>query len=63
MFKDGLVMYLQKELCKSFLNFILLKLKSPIAIFQVKGSDRLCKVVKLNMQCCGKLLSDSFETY
>ena len=25
MFKDGLVMYLQKELYKSFLNFILLK--------------------------------------
>ena len=29
----------------------------------VKGSDRLCKVVALSMQCCGKLLSDSFETY
>ena len=29
----------------------------------LKGSDRLCKVVKLSMQCCGKLLSDSFETY
>ena len=28
-----------------------------------KGSDRLCKVVELSMQCCGKLLSDSFETY
>ena len=24
----------------------------------IKGSDRLCKVVKLSMQCCGKLLSD-----
>ena len=23
----------------------------------------LCKVVKLSMQCCGKLLLDSFETY
>ena len=22
------------------------------------GSDRLCKVVELRMQCCGKLLSD-----
>ena len=22
-----------------------------------KGSDRLCKVVKLSIQCCGKLLS------
>ena len=29
----------------------------------VKGSDRLCKVVELSMQFCGKLLSDSFETY
>ena len=29
----------------------------------VKGSDRLCKVVELSMQYCGKLLSDSFETY
>ena len=28
----------------------------------IKGSDRLCKVVNLSMQCCGKLLSDSFET-
>ena len=29
----------------------------------LKGTDRLCKVVELRMQCCGKLLSDSFETY
>ena len=29
----------------------------------VKGSDWLSKVVELSMQCCGKLLSDSFETY
>ena len=28
----------------------------------IKGSGRLCKVVELSMQCCGKLLSDSFET-
>ena len=28
-----------------------------------KGSDRLCKVAELSMQCCGKLLQDSFETY
>ena len=32
-------------------------------IVMLKGSDRLCKVVELSMQCCGKLLSDSFETY
>ncbi len=25
----------------------------------LKGSDQLCKVVELSMQCCGKLLSDS----
>jgi len=28
-----------------------------------KETDRLCKVVELGMQCCGKLLSDSFETF
>ena len=28
-----------------------------------KGSDWLCKVAELSMQCCGQLLSDSFETY
>jgi len=32
-------------------------------IIQIKGNDRLCKVVELSMQCCGKHLSDSFETY
>ena len=26
-------------------------------------TDRLCKVVKLSMQCCGQILKDSFETY
>ena len=30
---------------------------------EFKGSNQLCKVVELSMQCCGKLLSDSFETY
>ena len=30
---------------------------------ELKGSDRLCKIVELSMQCCGKLPSDSFETY
>jgi len=34
--------------------------KSVFASF--KGSDQLCKVVELSMQCCGKLLSDSFKT-
>ena len=29
----------------------------------VKGSDRLCMVVKLSMQYCGQILQDSFETY
>ena len=35
-------------------NFVLL---------QFKGTDRLCKVVELSMQCCGQILQDSFETY
>ena len=29
----------------------------------LKGTDRLCKVVKLSMQCCGQILEDSFEPY
>ena len=29
----------------------------------INGTDRQCKVVELSMQCCGKLLSYSFETY
>ena len=28
----------------------------------LKGTDRLCKEVKLSMQCCGQILQDSFET-
>ena len=28
-----------------------------------KGTDRLCKVGKLSMQCCGQILQDSFEIY
>ena len=30
---------------------------------EFKGSDRLCMIVELRMQCCGKILPDSFETY
>ena len=29
----------------------------------IKGTDRLCKVVELSMQCCGLIPYDSFETY
>ena len=29
----------------------------------LKRSDPLCKVFELSMQFCGKLISDSFETY
>ena len=32
-------------------------------VYFLKGSDRLCEIVELRMQCCGKLLSDSFEAY
>ena len=28
-----------------------------------KGTDRLCKVVELSMQCCGQILQFSFETF
>ena len=28
-----------------------------------KETHRLCKVVKLSMQCCGQIPQDSFETY
>ena len=35
----------------------------PIRREELKGSERLCKVVELSVQFCGKLLSDSFETY
>jgi len=37
--------------------------RESVQVFLLKGSDRLCKVVELSMQCCVKLLSDSFETY
>ena len=37
--------------------------QSKIGNLIFKGSDRLCKLVELSMQCCGKLLSDSFKTY
>ena len=47
-----------------FKNFFLI-LISRLFHFKptFKGSYRLCKIVDLSMQCCGKLLSDSFETY
>ena len=31
--------------------------------YNLKGTDWLCQVVKLSMQCCGHILQDSFETY
>ena len=37
--------------------------KNCITNKSFKGCDQLCKVVELSMQCCGKLLLDSFETY
>ena len=46
---------------KVMMGQFLTKNKWNYSIF--KGSGRLCKVVKLSMQCCGKLLSDSIETY
>ena len=68
--KSSLSFY-QKDLSKENLEYFGKKLFSeedfkvlfllPVVVF--KGSDRLCKVVELSMQCCGKLLSNSFETY
>ena len=29
----------------------------------IKGTDRLCKVAKLSMQCCGQILQDSFTRW
>ena len=46
---------------KIFNTCILLRPHEDVG-FSLKGSDRLCKVVELSIQCCGKLLSDSFET-
>ena len=54
---------LRKAMHKTFLISVTnfgLKLYMPE---HLKGSDWLCMVVELSMQCCGKLLSDSFETY
>ena len=54
-----------KTIFMDFLNFFNGYSRIKLGNFKtfLKGSDRLCKVVELSMQCCGKLLSDSFETY
>ena len=46
------------ELCM-YILYRLLNVDNP----SVKWSDWLCKVIELSMQSCGKLLSNSFETY
>ena len=45
------------SVCTLIYNHVYCKKKS------LKGSDRLCKVVELSMQCCEKLLSDSFGLF
>ena len=50
--------YKQWERDTLCLHFI----KRKLVCLNIKGSDRLFKVVELNMQCCGQILSDSFET-
>ena len=42
--------------------FLHLMLDIPRNTYRVKGTDRLCKVVKVSMQCCGQIRLDSFET-
>ena len=51
--EEDIVVFLSEVLNSG--NFILYLL--------LQGTDRLCKVVKLSMRCCGKTLKDSFETY
>ena len=52
------------NMCKILQNPAFYKLDFKISLINsFKGSDRLFKVVELSMQCCGKLLSDLFETY
>jgi len=46
------------ELCM-YILYRLLNVDNP----SVKWSDWLCEVIELSMQSCGKLLSNSFETY
>ena len=46
------------ELCM-YILYRLLNVDNP----SVKWSDWLCEVIELGMQSCGKLLSNSFETY
>ena len=52
---------LQNYLVKKKLRNLSLSLVISTVISSIKGSDRLCKVGELSMQCCGKLLSDSFR--
>ena len=52
------------SLFRTLLRFYYELMKIICLLFYViKGTDRLCKVVKLSMQCCGQILYDSFETY
>ena len=49
--------------CNDWKYFLRTCLQRNHIRFFLKGSDRLCKIVEPSMQCCGKLLSDLFETY
>ena len=55
---ENLLVFISK-----FFNFIFNLIFPLYTRRRFKGSDRLCKLVELEMQCCGKLLSESFETY
>ena len=56
---DYFVNFIEDLVVDKKLDFVLKELLKG----NFKGSDRLCKVVELSMQCCGKLVSYSFETY
>ena len=58
--KGQIIIFIALRECKHNFRQTLI---DKFVIFLIKGSDRLCKVVELSMQCCGILLSDSFEKY
>ena len=60
LFKPNFVVIFKHDFVVLFIHdFVVLFKHNFVALF--KGCDRLCKVVKLSMQCCGKLLSISFD--
>ena len=53
---DKIFHFLISKILKTRLSGLRAPLLATILAFSVKGTDRLCKVVELSKQCCGKLL-------